>query len=91
MFFATVQRPSYVGTDGGLLAASGAMDMQEVAQQQADYVKDMEAFAAGSGSFAVPARGGSPRPVGTSSSGSLDQHQHTEPNEDISLHNPLPI
>ena len=43
-FFASVQRPSYVGSDSGLLAASGGIDMQELAQQKEDYMHALDVF-----------------------------------------------
>ena len=89
MFFTAVQRPSYVGCESGLLAASGGIDMEEVAQQNLDYMQDMEAFAAGRGPFAIADRGGSPRPAGVSTRTS--QRQGTTSDEDSSLHNPLPL
>jgi hypothetical protein len=87
MFFATVQRPSYVGSESGLLAASGGIDMEEVAQQKLDYMQDMEAFAAGRGPFGISDREahGSPRPS------DVPRGQGQTAGEDTSLHNPLPL
>jgi hypothetical protein len=86
VFFVSPQRPSYVGSDGGLLSsASDAMDMQEVAsnKQRQEYMDDMEAFAAGTGTIADAARDGSPHVLG---SPRADRGQRS-----ADAHNPLPM
>lgn len=87
-FFVGTQRPSYVGTDGGLLAASGDIDMQEVAQDKMDVAADMEAFAAGRGHLAIAASGGSSR--STNDVSGEPHHQDQAEDKDSSSHNPLP-